>query len=315
MISRTLIRVKAFKELYSRISTDSTAVESAEKEMLASLEKTRDLYCLLSLLPSALSLVALDKVNAQKSKYRPDAEKIEQLEKFVSNAVTVAVNSDSKFVNYCNNKGISWSNLEIPVIGLFANIEKREYYKKFINLPSPTQKDALNLFEKIYKEEIEGYSVMEDALEDSCIWWGDDLGYCLNLVLQKFRHNIKSKEIEIPQLFADKEDEDFAKKLVGSVMVNYDDLTEMISEKMKNWDMSRTVLSDMLIVAMGVAEAKTFPSIPLKVTIDEYVELSKHYSTPRSYAFVNGLLNKLLKEMYTNGEIVKNPKGMIGGID
>lgn len=315
MISRTLIRVKAFKELYSRISSDSTAVESAEKEMMASLEKTRDLYCLLSLLPSALSLVALDKINAQKSKYRPDAEKIEQLEKFVSNAVTVAINSDSKFVNYCNNKGISWSNLEIPVIGLFANIEKREYYKKFVTLAAPSQKDALNLFEKIYKEEIEGYSVMEDALEESCIWWGDDLGYCLGLVLQKFRHNVKSKEIEIPQLFADKEDEEFAKKLVGSVMVNYDDLTEMISEKMKNWDMSRTVLSDMLLVAMGVAEAKTFPSIPLKVTIDEYVELSKHYSTPRSYAFVNGLLNKLLKEMYVSGEIVKNPKGMIGGID
>lgn len=315
MISRTLIRVKAFKELYSRISTDSTAVESAEKEMMASLEKTRDLYCLLSLLPSALSLVALDKVNAQKSKYRPNTEKIAQLEKFVSNAVTVAVNSDAKFVNWCKNKGISWSNLEIPVIGLFANIEKREYYQKFITKEAPTKKDAIDLFKHIYREEIEGYSVMEDALEESCIWWGDDLGYCLGMLIKNFKTNIDKGEIEVPQLFADKEDEEFAKKLVGTVMVNYDDLTEMISEKMKNWDMNRTVLSDMLLVAMGVAEAKCFPSIPLKVTIDEYVELSKHYSTPRSYLFVNGLLHRLLKEMYTNGEIVKDPKGMIGGID
>lgn len=315
MISRTLIRVKAFKELYSRISTDSTAVESAEKEMMASLEKTRDLYCLLALLPSALSLVALDKVNAQKSKYRPNAEKIAQLEKFVSNAVTVAVNSDIKFVNWCKNKGISWSNLEIPVIGLFANVEKRDYYQKFISKENPTKKDAIDLFKHIYREEIEGYAVMEDALEEACIWWGDDLGYCLSLLIQNFKNNIEKGEIEVPQLFADKEDEEFAKKLVGSVMVNYDDLTEMISEKMKNWDMSRTVLSDMLLVAMGVAEAKTFPSIPLKVTIDEYVELSKHYSTPRSYLFVNGLLHRLLKEMYTSGEIVKDPKGMIGGID
>ena len=96
-------------------------------------------------------------------------------------------------------------------------------------------------------------------------------------------------------------------------MVEYDDLAETVSSYMSNWDVSRVVQSDILIVSMGVAEAKTFSNIPFKVTIDEYVDIAKHYSTPKSYSFVNGVLNAILKDMHSQGKITKDPIGMVGG--
>ena len=188
-----------------------------------------------------------------------------------------------------------------------------DFFKEYVGKETPGMEDAVKLFRQVYSNLLSGNSILEDALEGECIWWADDLDYVLEEILKNLGKISKAGHIDPPALFEKKEDETFARKLVGSVMVEYDDLAETVSSYMSNWDVSRVVQSDILIVSMGVAEAKTFSNIPFKVTIDEYVDLAKHYSTPKSYSFVNGVLNAILKDMHTQGKITKDPIGMVGG--
>ena len=313
MISRTLIRTKAFKELYSRITTENTDTSAAENELMQSLEMTRRLYCLMALLPSAMIPVAEDKISQQMRKFRPDLAIVEQNRKFAGNAISALVKNDAEFNNWCTNSGISWSNLETPLKSIYSAMVSSEFFKEYVQKERPLMDDALKLFRHIYSELLSGNEVLEDALESECIWWADDLDYVLEQILKKLHGIASSGKVAAPELFEDEADKEFARKLTGTVIVEYDDLAETVSSYMANWDVSRVVQSDILLVAMGLAEAKTFRNIPFKVTIDEYVELAKHYSTPKSYSFVNGLLNTILKDEYSKGNITKDPAGMVGG--
>lgn len=313
MISRTLIRIKAFKELYSRITTENTDIQAAERELLLSLEKTRQLYCLMWLLPAALVPVAEDKISQQMRKFKPDLGVVEINRRFASNPFSAMVKADAVFNNHCTNMGIGWAELETPLKSIYSAMVSSDFFKEYVQKESPVMEDAVALFRHVYAELLSGNTVLEDALEGECIWWADDLDYVLELILKNLGKTAKTGHIDPPVLFEKKEDEAFAKKLVGSTMVEYDDLAETVSSYMSNWDVSRVVQSDILIVSMGVAEAKTFSSIPFKVTIDEYVDIAKHYSTPKSYSFVNGVLNAILKDMHSQGKITKDPIGMVGG--
>ena len=313
MISRTLIRIKAFKELYSRIATENTDTAPAEKELMLSLEKTRQLYCLMALLPAALVPVAEDKISQQDRKFKPDFSVIEMNRKFIANPLSAMVKADSAFCNYCKNLGIGWANLETPLKSIYSAMVSSDWFKKYLEIESPRMEDAVALFSRVYSETVLSSEILEDALESECIWWADDLDYVVAQILKNLKSMAKAGHIDPPALFDKPEDETFARKLVGCVLVEYDDLAETVSSYMSNWDVSRVVQSDILIAAMGLAEAKTFKDIPFKVTIDEYVDLAKHFSTPKSYSFVNGLLNAILKDLYSQGKITKNPAGMVGG--
>jgi len=315
MITRTLIRIKAFKELYSRITVGSTDTKAAENELMQAFVQTQRLYGLVALLPSALAIVAEDKVNAQNRKYNPDQEAIGKNSKFASNAFSRLVQSDSLFINWCNNAGISWNDFETPLKSIYNNILKKDYFQDYLKIENPGMKDAVKLFRNIYTEELSGNEVLEDALEISNIWWTEDLEFVLNKILDDLGNIAAAGHVDIPELFEDKENEVFARKLVGTVLVNYDDLAETVTSYIPNWEVGRVVQSDMLIVSMGVAEAMTFSDIPPKVTINEYVEISKNFSTPKSYSFVNGLLNKIIRVMIEDGRIQKDPRGMVGGLD
>ena len=314
MISRTLIRIKAFKELYSRVTTGSSDTKAAEAELMQAFVQTQRLWGLMALLPSALAMVAEDKVNTQMRKFNPDKQIIEQNTRFASNALSSIVKADSVFVNWCSNQGISWMDFETPLKSIYSSVVSKDYFQDFAVKENPSAEDAVKLFRHIYSEELSGNEVLEDALESSNIWWTEDLEYVINKILEKLSSVVSLGRVEIPQIFEEEEDEAFAKKLVGTVLLNFDDLAETISSYMKNWEVGRVVQSDILIVAMGVAEAQTFSSIPVKVTINEYVELSKNFSTPKSYSFVNGLLNTILKDMISDGRIKKDPRGMVGGL-
>ena len=315
MISRTLIRIKAFKELYSRVTTGSTDIKAAENELMQAFAQTQRLYGLIALLPSALAMVAEDKIAAQNRKFNPDRLKIDQNTKFASNTISALTRADSAFLNWCSNQAISWMDFETSLKTIYSSMISKDYFNEFVQLENPGKKEAVGLFRHIYSEELSGNEIFEDALEGSNIWWAEDLEYVINKMLDNLGTIASSGHVTVPQLFEDAEDEQFARKLTSTVMVNFDDLAETISSYMSNWEVGRVVQSDMLLVAMGLAEAQTFSSIPLKVTINEYVEISKHFSTPKSYSFVNGLLNKIIKEMVASGKIQKDPKGMIGGLD
>ncbi len=315
MISRRLIRVKAFKELYSRVATDSFAIQPAENELFVSCSKTRDLYCMLLMLPCALARVAGERLELERAKFNPVHSEIAANLALSENKFSALLAVDEKFMKYCADHGIGWDGYDVPLRALHAEVLGSEYFKTYAGIAAPSLKDALSLFKNLYRESIEEFSPIYDALEQNCIWWGDDMGYVLNQVLNNLDSIARKAAVEVPELFIKEDDMEFARKLVGATLLNYDEYTELVAESMPRWDMDRVVLGDMLLIVMGIAEAESFPMIPLKVTINEYVEISKYYGTPKSSIFVNGLLNSILQKLSSEGKLKKYGRGLSGSLD
>ena len=189
---------KAFKELYSRVATGSTDTAAAEKELFQAFEQTRRLYALMALLPVALQTMAQDKILKQKRKFNPDIEIINECSKFASNPFSVLLKADSAFMNWCNNHAVSWSEFETSLKDIYARICSREYFKEYIALDNPQMGDALKLFHRIYSEELDDNTVLEDALENSNIWWLEDLEYVLLMLLNNLPAIAERQQVEIP---------------------------------------------------------------------------------------------------------------------
>ncbi|HNY06244.1 MAG TPA: transcription antitermination protein NusB [Candidatus Egerieousia sp.] len=359
MINRRLIRIKVFKELFSKVSTGSYDVVPAEKELLAACEKTRELYCLMLLLPVELSKMAQEKIDTGLQKFHPTAQEMNPSFKFAQNKFSELIANDEEFLKYCRHHKISWETKFLTVRSIFNSMCSREYFQEFINgknnavsqdieshdnalqdadakdhssqnvelnkkavvsgneiTPAGANlKESIKLFERIYKQELEDSEAVEDMLEEQCSLWSDDLGYVLLTILKDLKQIARSGKVSVPEVFMKEDDEAFAKKLLKACMVNYDEYTELAQSFLSKWDVERVVSTDLTLIVMGIAEAVKFETIPLKVTINEYVEISKYYSTPKSKVFVNGLLDRVLQKLQKEGKISKQGRGLVGNLD
>lgn len=320
MINRRLIRIKVFKELFSKVSTGSYEVVPAENELLTACAKTRELYCLMLLLPVELSKMAQEKIDTGLQKFHPTAQEMNPSFKFAQNKFSELVANDEEFLKYCKHHGISWETKFLTVRSIFNSMCSKEYFQKFmsgseVTIGGANLKDSVKLFEHIYKEELEDSEAVGDMLEEQCSLWSDDLGYVLLTILKDLKQIAKSGKITVPDVFMKEDDEAFAKKLLKACMINYDEYTELAQSFLSKWDVERVVSTDLTLIVMGIAEAVKFETIPLKVTINEYVEISKYYSTPKSKVFVNGLLDRVLQKLQKEGKIHKQGRGLVGNLD
>ena len=320
MINRRLIRIKVFKELFSKVSTGSYDVVPAENELLTACEKTRELYCLMLLLPVELSKMAQEKIDTGLQKFHPTAQEINPSFKFARNKFSELIANDEEFLKYCRNHRISWETKFLTVRSIFNSMCSKEYFQEFMSGSEMTPgganlKDSVKLFGRIYKAELEDSEAVEDMLEEQCSLWSDDLGYVLLTILKDLKQIVKSGKVTVPEVFMKEDDEAFAKKLLKVCMINYDEYTELAQSFLSKWDVERVVSTDLTLIVMGIAEAVKFETIPLKVTINEYVEISKYYSTPKSKVFVNGLLDRVLQKLQKEGKIHKQGRGLVGDLN
>lgn len=312
MLSRRLIRVKVFKILFSKVSAGYDSLQSAEKELITSCEKTLDLYCLMLLLPVALRKIAEAKIEAGLKKFHPTPEEVNPNRKFLENKFIQLIDEDIKFLKLCDSKGLFWSDYGNFVKKLYATLLTREYFQAYMASGENSMKEDMDLFRKIYEEEFEENEALYEILEDSSLYWMDDLAYVINVILKNMGAFEKKGKVVMPGVFLKEEDREYALKLLTRSLVNYDEYTEILSEFVPNWDLERLVATDLSLIVMGVSEAVAFESIPIKVTINEFVDISKYYSTPNSKVFVNGLLDKILQQMLKDGRIVKSGRGLVG---
>ncbi len=311
MLNRRLIRVKVFKMLFSKISTGVDSVQIVEKELISSCEKAVDLYCLMLSLPVFLKKVAEDKIENGLKKFHPTAEEANPNRRFIQNKFIEVIEDDSKFMNYCSSKGISWSENELFVKKLLAKISSEEYYKEYMNSAERSIEKDFELFKTIFIEEFEDNEDLEEILEDKSLFWIDDLAYVINVILKNMSVIERKNKISIPNAFMKDEDREYALKLLTLSLVNYEEYAALVSKNVPNWDLERLVATDLALIVMGITEAVSFDSIPLKVTINEYVDISKFFSTTNSKMFVNGLLDKILQKMKSEGKILKSGRGLI----
>lgn len=314
MLSRRLIRIKVFKVLFGRIISGDRSLNIAEDELVGSCIKTADLYSFLLSLTPALKKVALNKIDAGLKKFHPKPEESNPNMKFVNNIFINTIENDAAFNKYCERNGLTWGNYQDFVKEMYNNLITRDYYKEYMESDKTGLDEDLKFIIRFYEEEFEDNDVLQDLLEETSTFWMDDLNYVLNIILGTINSIAKNGIVSRPNAFLKKDDEVFAKQLLAKSLVNYDEYAAIVAKYIPNWEIDRLVTTDLVLIVMGITEAVNFESIPIKVTINEYVDISKYYSTSNSKVFVNGLLDKIIQQMIKEGTIKKSGRGLVGGM-
>ncbi len=297
------------------MSSGSDSLLLAEKELLHSCEKTLELYYYLLYLPVVLKKIAEAKIEAGLKKFHPKPEEKNPNRRFVENRVISALENDKILAKYTASRSLNWTGNESIVKQLLKSMTSKDYYNLYMSAPGCTFADDMNLIVTFFQEELEDNEELWSLLEDESLWWADDMSYTINVIIKNISSLRENGVLNNPDVFMKDDDKEFALKLLSKSMLNYDEYVEMMSSYILNWEPERLAATDTSLIVMGIAEAVSFPNIPLKVTINEYVELAKYYSTPNSRLFVNGILDKLLLDLQREGKIEKSGRGLVGSIE
>ena len=312
MISRRMLRIKAIKALYAHLKSDADSLMASEKTLVASIDKTYDLYFLMLSLIVELAHYAEQRQELARKKQLPTYEDLNPNRKFVENSVIRLIDSSDAVNDYLAAHKLSWAKYPELIKTLFAQLEQTEYYKAYMSRAERSFRDDLALVTEFYTNELESSEILEDVLDEMSILWNDDLGFALIMVTRTLS-NMRSSHTDVKVLpkFKSEEDLDFAMQLFEKASLGYADNLLYIEKFTRNWDVERIAFMDNLIMATAVAELVTFPSIPVKVTLDEYIEIAKFYSTASSSTFINGVLDKVVASLQEEGRIQKSGRGLI----
>lgn len=312
MISRRMLRIKVVKALYAHMKSDADSLMASEKMLVTSIDKTYDLYFLLMSLVVEMAHYAEQRQEAAKNKKLPTYEDLNPNRKFVDNAVIRLLAQSDSVNDYLAAHKLSWVKYPELVKSLFTQLEQSDYYKKYMASQESSFRDDLALITEFYTRELEESEILESALDEMSILWNDDLGFALVMVIRTLSNMRAShSDVKVLPKFKSIEDLDFARELFAKAAVNFDNYQEEIEKYTRNWDVERIAFMDNLIMATAVAELVTFPSIPVKVTLDEYIEIAKYYSTNGSSTFINGILDKIVASFTEEGKINKSGRGLI----
>ena len=312
MISRRMLRIKAIKALYAHLKSDADSLMASEKTLVASIDKTYDLYFLMLSLIVELAHYAEQRQELARKKQLPTYEDLNPNRKFVENSVIRLIDSSDAVNDYLAAHKLSWAKYPELIKTLFSQLEQTEYYKAYMSRAERSFRDDLALITEFYTNELESSEILEDVLDEMSILWNDDLGFALIMVTRTLSNMRPSHtDVKVLPKFKSEEDLDFAMQLFEKASLGYADNLLYIEKFTRNWDVERIAFMDNLIMATAVAELITFPSIPVKVTLDEYIEIAKYYSTASSSTFINGVLDKVVASLQEEGRIQKSGRGLI----
>ena len=303
MLNRRILRIKAFKAIYSFTENQSASLKDLESQLDRSLESTRDLYLFLLFSVGPVSREARARLEAARNKFNPSEEERNPNFKFADNLIAPLLEEDPDFQKITQKKKLSWDQYDVLLRNLYDSIRSKDYFKEYMASGPNSIKEDAELWAKIFEEEYVDSDDLADILEDLSIWWNDDLAYALTWCCRTMDNLGKGQRWNLPPLFLSdmdatggkESDHAFVVKLLRTAYNNYEKYISMIADATPKWDRSRICSTDLALIVCGLAEAEAFDNIAPKVTINEFVEISKYYSTPESRAFVNGLLDKLIK--------------------
>ena len=319
MLNRRILRIKAFKVLYGSVIADQTTLAQAEAQLDLSCEATRDLYLYMLSIVSPLTQVAKNRIEAAKSKLRPTEEDLNPNMKFAENALAKLIDADVDFQKLLSKKKYSWSQYDLLLKKVMNSVASKEYFADYMASEERSLAEDCRLFTKIFEEEFVDSEELEMILEEKSMHWNDDLAYALTWCCRTFKDFADGKSWSLLPLYQSdmKKGEDvesdkfFVRRLLQASYAGYEKYSAMVAESVTGWEKERLFSTDVVLIVMGLAEAVSFPTIPVKVTLNEYVELAKFYGTPKSRAFVNGLLDRLIQKLEAEGAVAKEGKGLL----
>ena len=319
MLNRRILRIKAFKVLYGSVIAGDMSLTEAQSQLELSCEATRDLYLYMLSIVSPLTNVARERIEAAQRKINKTEEELNPNMKFAENALAKLLDEDIDFKKLVAKKKLSWDQYDILLKKVMTSVASKPYYAEYMASETRSLKEDCKLFTKIFEEEFVDSEELEMILEEKSLHWNDDLAYALTWCCKTFKSLAEGESWSLLPLYQSElmkgdgveSDKYFVHKLLQHSFAGYEKYSAMIAESVSGWEKERLFSTDVILICMGLAEAVNFPTIPVKVTMNEYVELSKFYGTPKSRSFVNGLLDRLVQNMVNEGQIVKEGKGLL----
>ncbi len=308
MINRVLIRLKIVQIVYAYYQNGGKNLDTAEKELFFSLSKAYDLYNYLLLLMVEVTKQANKRLNAAKNKLVPTKEELFPNTKFVENRFIAQLEVNKQLLEFSNNQKKTWENEADFVKTLCDKILESDIYKEYMASETSAYEEDRELWRKLYKNIIFNNIELDQVLEDQSLYWNDDKEIVDTFVLKtikRFDEKNGAKQELLPE-FKDEEDQDFARRLFRRTILNADYYRHLISENTKNWDLDRVAFMDVVIMQIALAEILSFPNIPVSVSLNEYVEIAKLYSTPKSGGFINGTLDGIVNSLKKENKLTKN---------
>lgn len=308
MINRILIRIRVIQIVYAWYQNRDKDLRQVERELLLGLQKSYDLYYYLLKLMIEITDLHEKRVNSNLNKFLPTSEDLNPKMHIVNNQFIEQLRGNRMFINYITERPMSWESNFNFVKGILDNILESDIYKEYTELEKPTYKDDKEFWRKVFRSFIHRNETLDDILEDESIFWNDDIEIVQSFVLKTIKQFTKSEGEDQPLLpmFNDEEDREYATKLLRETLVNGKDYREQITKNADNWDFERIAFMDVVIMQVAMAELYEFSTIPIKVTLNEYIDLAKAYSTPKSSTFINGVLDAIVKDLKKSDTIFKD---------
>lgn len=338
MISRRQLRIKALSVLYACNRKELDDLETAEQELSLSIRKSYDLFHYLLLLLIGLSDVAREKAAISRNKKIPSPEDINPNTRFADNRVIAQLRRNAQLRTYAEatpalwtrkdkitgmrglskwlgTLGLSWSDHPEVVRMVYNEMTKWEEYNDYMTSPDDSYRADQKFVKEIITKLFTASESLASCLEEQSVYWNDDISFVvimLRNLISKFRENDDGGTIALPALFTNDDDEQFVKILLRKSILNSEKNSELIDTHTTNWEVERIALMDKLVMQLAITELLEFPEVPVKVTLNEYIEIAKDYCTAKSSTFVNGILDKIVKDLRAKGSLAKAGRGLIG---
>lgn len=316
MLNRRHLRIKALQILYAFYQTENAEYRKFEKELFASIEKMYDLYVYFMLIFGELADFSDERIEERKLRKRATDEDLNPNRKFVDNRITQLLKINNELRGKSEFRKVNWSSAVKNDLlkKMFLAITESEVYENYMNNGEDSFIDDKNFLIELFKTEIANFGLLHDFLENETIYWQDDIDLVCSMVIKTIRNFNESDDeyADILPLFKDEEDEvRFVQCLMRNIIESDDENNILVDKLTKNWDLERIAKMDIIILKMAITELCVFPSIPIKVTLNEYIEIAKFYSSPQSKVFINGVLDKSIIVLQKEGKIKKTGRGLL----
>ncbi len=302
------------QSIYAMHQNGSDNLEGQEKFLFYSIDSIQDLY--LIMLSSLVEMAKKERVFLQLSsqKHLATPEERNPNKKFINNTIFQLLEENNSLSTALADRKITNWDIHDDYINLLLNsLKETQLYTKYMSNSVNTFEEDKQFVLDVFSDIIVPNEKLYEYLEDDKLTWIDDIPVVNTHIVKQLKaiKSNKDDSFRVPKLFKDADDKDFAKDLFRKTVLNEKELAKEFDSKTPNWDMDRIAEIDTIILKMAICELLKFPSIPVKVTLNEYLELAKEYSTPKSSIFINGILDNLVKEFQTNKKMIKAGRGLM----
>jgi N utilization substance protein B len=316
MISRRLLRIKVLQVLYAYYTSEPKDLSISEKELHFSINKAFELYNYLLILILDISRYAESRIEIAKNKRIPTISDLNPNVRFIENKLIAQIRDNLQLNKYVSTQHISWLKYPELIKELYIKLIESEIYQNYMSIEISDYPVDKKIVSDFYSEILLPNEFFQHVLEEQSIYWNDDLEFVVSMIqktIKRYSENDGSEK-GLLKLYKSKEDRDFIVELFRKSVAMRSLCLKLIEETANNWDLERIAVMDILIMQLAITEFLEFPSIPTKVTLNEYLDIAKYYSTEKSNIFINGVLDKILTQMRTENKINKSGRGLIGEV-